>query len=328
MLSSYASKGRGFGDCGFSCRKCSQKGTGNENLELSVIGDILVISLDSKGLYKEVTLQDGFVNLIKFESLKAMHVKHKNKSDAYTVVVYEDNQVVFKECDTCGIVKHISGFYGKKRGIGGKIACCRGCRNRLIIKKEKKGQSIEMKRCSKSDVLKPLADYKDGKGVGNKDSICIACNNKWHGQYRTDNKRKISERKKRSYRNNTVGYKERARNYYKDNKDLRKQRIKLWSQNNPVKVAAYRLNRIAKKEVLLNTLTGKELEEILDDFEGLCALSRRNKIQLNHFICLASGHGGTYKGNIIPLNASLNARKYDINPLWCNVFIANTVLFK
>mgnify|MGYP001205410293 FL=1 len=64
-------------------------------------------------------------------------------------------------------------------------------------------------------------------------------------------------------------------------------------------------------------LTPFEWGRILDEFGNRCALSFSFLISMDHFIPQSIGHGGTYVGNVYPLDPDLNASKGDSNPyLW------------
>ncbi|UKS30223.1 hypothetical protein LOZ80_15285 [Paenibacillus sp. HWE-109] len=55
--------------------------------------------------------------------------------------------------------------------------------------------------------------------------------------------------------------------------------------------------------------------DMKDMFGTLCALTQRiSRLDDDHFIAIATGHGGTYLGNIIPLSQSVNCSKNDANP--------------
>jgi hypothetical protein len=60
--------------------------------------------------------------------------------------------------------------------------------------------------------------------------------------------------------------------------------------------------------------TRKDIESVKALFDGKCPLTGSTDIHYDHFIPLGIGHGGTYVGNMIPLDAHLNESKQAKNP--------------
>lgn len=252
-------------------------------------------------------------------------------------MIYDGTKIMFKECNQCNKIKYYTEFHKSSRGFGNTMACCRDCRNKtnmrrnvLIVHKTVNDKEVAMKQCSKCNELIALENYRAGRGAGGRKSICIDCEKKWHKEYRTTQKKVVSKRKKVAYRKKRAVYiekarmvyllnptkiKERSRKYYANNSDKFKENNKIWRKNNPNKVNVYRLNHEAKKRELPNTLTEKEYQSILNYFSNQCSLSgEKENLHKDHFVCLDTGHCGTYIGNIIPLNANLNMSKNSINP--------------
>jgi hypothetical protein len=82
------------------------------------------------------------------------------------------------------------------------------------------------------------------------------------------------------------------------------------------KAAKYR----SFKKLLPDTLTLRQEYEIRAAFNWACSVSGLDdKVELDHFIPLSWGHGGTYLGNMFPLDWRLNRSKHGINPFeWFN----------
>ena len=87
-----------------------------------------------------------------------------------------------------------------------------------------------------------------------------------------------------------------------------------WQRKNKLKTNLYNINRQAIRKNLLNSLTKQNIEEILKFFRNTCCITGKTKIELDHFIPLSWGHGGSYFGNIIPLYPKLNRSKGNKNP--------------
>jgi hypothetical protein len=76
----------------------------------------------------------------------------------------------------------------------------------------------------------------------------------------------------------------------------------------------YKERRRARERSLPDTFTLTQLNETLAQFNGGCALTGDSfAIHWDHVIPLATGHGGTIYGNMIPLRADLNVSKSDAN---------------
>lgn len=75
-----------------------------------------------------------------------------------------------------------------------------------------------------------------------------------------------------------------------------------------------RHRREARERLLPRTLTTEQLNEVENYFDG-CALTQSKEANdLEHFIPLSTGHGGTTKGNCYPMTSTLNNSKRARNP--------------
>ncbi|MEK5165822.1 hypothetical protein NYE69_26230 [Paenibacillus sp. FSL R5-0527] len=73
-------------------------------------------------------------------------------------------------------------------------------------------------------------------------------------------------------------------------------------------------NRKFFQDMLLDDWSKEMMNEALEYFGGCALTGVTDDIQFDHFIPLTWGHGGTYKGNMIPLCKTLNFSKKDFNP--------------
>lgn len=88
-----------------------------------------------------------------------------------------------------------------------------------------------------------------------------------------------------------------------------------WSRNCPEKVKAKNQRRRALKGGLPNELKSGEWESVLEQYGWRCALTgTAENVTMEHFIPLSWGHGGTFVGNVYPMNKDLNFDKYNFNP--------------
>ncbi|MED4785236.1 3'-5' exonuclease [Brevibacillus choshinensis] len=71
----------------------------------------------------------------------------------------------------------------------------------------------------------------------------------------------------------------------------------------------------SREKGLYSSLCVTEFKKVLSKFNHSCALTgNRLNMSIDHFIPLAIGHGGTYAGNVYPLNKELNGLKANQNP--------------
>jgi hypothetical protein len=84
--------------------------------------------------------------------------------------------------------------------------------------------------------------------------------------------------------------------------------------------------RLARKRYLPDDFTAEQLSQVINVFNGGCALTGERVFHWDHVVPLSVGHGGTTYGNMIPLRGDLNISKSNRNIFeW---FEANRQLFK
>lgn len=141
------------------------------------------------------------------------------------------------------------------------------------------------KDCGKCGVTRPLSGYYRNKdSPDGRRSVCKVCSNAYIAIYRKENPgiiKRIDARKKRKYRER-----------YTMNEAVRK----------------------ARKNRLLDTLVNEEREKMLTVFEDKCVICDKDYEHLDHFIPIYVGHGGTSKGNIVPMCSRCNLTKQAKNP--------------
>lgn len=77
------------------------------------------------------------------------------------------------------------------------------------------------------------------------------------------------------------------------------------------------------KRATLKYMTLKKYMPFVNDFnveeyKECCLTGAIDDVHLDHFIALSTGHGGTYKANLIPLEIAMNISKNNKNPFeWC-----------
>jgi len=171
---------------------------------------------------------------------------------------------------------------------------------REISVREINGEDITGIDCGKCKQWKPLNDFgKDKRTPSGCKSRCKKCD---------------SESSTRYKKKNESATKEYRRSYYEDNKDKFMDLQRENRRNNKDKHNAYKQVRRARKRALPDTLTSEQVEIILKRLNNKCALTGDDEYELDHFVAINTGHGGTIYENMIPLSRSLNASKRDNNP--------------
>jgi hypothetical protein len=238
-----------------------------------------------------------------------------NKSELVKLV-QNGEEVLAKKCKKCKETKPLHRFSNAKTCVGGVAGTCKQCKGLKETYKwtqlttiEKDGSLVEAKKCTKCVEIKELNDFpncaKDKKEPGGKKSFCKDCAKKQKQDYYKRNKERINA-------NN--------RNWSKNNREKENEKGKRLREQNPEKYQLKDARRLARKKSLLSTIKNKEYEVLVrEEFNSECAVSKERikEITLEHFIPLSWGHGGTIKGNIYPMSASLNYSKQDENPfIW------------
>jgi hypothetical protein len=184
-----------------------------------------------------------------------------------------------KACLTCGQIKRYEEFH-KAPGIGGRNAHCKTCRNlsrRQTIPKPSPISTIDV----------------DGENI--KARSCTRCEEiKPMSDY--GNAKRGLEGKKAICKSCESLYR------------LSKREI-----DAPSKLRNTIRRRTISKN-LRSDLSSEEMNVVYERFDKRCALTGSLDYEVEHFIPVSWGRGGTYYGNIYLLDARLNAHKFNKNP--------------
>lgn len=173
------------------------------------------------------------------------------------------------------------------------------------------------KRCGKCNVIKPLEDYnkKSENKFDGKRSDCKACHNADNKKWYKENAEHKAEYSKQYRQENKEQIAEYMRQYHEANKEQHAEYKRQWQRNNPDKMKTYRQRRRAKKRNLPNTLTGEQMTLMLQQQNNKCVISgKSDNLELEHFIPISWGVGGTTYENCYYLTKSLNRSKGNKNP--------------
>ncbi|MGM7720630.1 hypothetical protein [Metabacillus sp. Hm71] len=132
--------------------------------------------------------------------------------------------------------------------------------------------------------------------------------------YRNNREERIEYQKKRHKENRleylnyqTSMYWKQVETRRKDNRDYREQNKEYFNSKQKERTELYNLLR--------NDFWWNSLNEVFAEFGNKCSLTGNTEdITVDHFIPIAWGHGGTYRGNLIVLDVEVNKSKGQHNP--------------
>lgn len=172
-----------------------------------------------------------------------------------------------------------------------------------------------MKECTGCGEVKTLDAYHNAKkGKFGKAAKCRDCKSKQIAEWGAKNAEHRAEANAKYRKENADKIRESNARYRERNKDEIKKRQKRDYMQNGDRWRRHVLKRRARKRELPDTLTSEQVIELHQHFEGKCALCDEPAEHLDHFIPLASGHGGTIMENMVPLCSTHNLSKGAKNP--------------
>lgn len=129
-------------------------------------------------------------------------------------------------------------------------------------------------------------------------------------EYRQQHKEQIIEHGKKYYAEHKEKFGKLHAAYMVLHKDMMHRKAKEWRENNNDVMKAYCQSRRAKKAGIVSTLTPVQWENIINEFNNVCAYCGSNDKTLHqeHFIPLSGGGEYTHN-NIIPSCKSCNSSK-------------------
>lgn len=339
LISQFAKNKRGYGNTRPTCKTCMQKETRvTKSINLKVIK-----TFNNLFIEHELGTEILKLNILR-HSLKAKYTAElKCYSNLQLIIVYKNGNIAFKQCSDCKLIKPLYNFHTRKRGIAGKTNLCSSCRNTTNNKRKaptitvNSGGNIRtFKHCSQCNTIKLMNKFRLKKDSINYHTICKSCESAYHKKYRIKNQDLVKIRKMKcyylrkdyyqkksneSYNLNPEPKKEYGRLYYRKNQKYVIKRNWLWRQNNRDKDRINKKNYVARKIGLLDTFTSQDSKEVASYFNNSCCLTGNPNPHWDHFVCLATGHMGTFKGNYIPMSSSLNESKRSTNPfIWIKRF--------
>ncbi|MGE8080048.1 hypothetical protein [Peribacillus loiseleuriae] len=238
-------------------------------------------------------------------------------------IIIDEEKVEAKECTQCGLIKPLDSYGFCRKSSGGRQPKCKECRKNYynmnqeyIIKKsrkhyyakhgENKLKRQEYYRINREEIRREQRKWY----YLNKEEI--AANSK----IKYLKKREQILEKCRLYRlRNLEKIREYDRNRYPLRKKERESYNKEYYRRNKQKFTFNAKKRKKYVRALPFTLTPENWLMIERIFHNSCALSEHTSdLNIEHFIPVVWGHGGTYVGNVYPLYWAINRSKSDTNP--------------
>lgn len=172
-----------------------------------------------------------------------------------------------------------------------------------------------MRKCSHCHEIKSMdLFYTDNSRASGTSPRCKVC---------------INAHKKAQREDPTFDHMSTRRKWSEDNREKLREQDRLWREANPDAKRLVAARRRARERLLPDTFTQEEADRVSISFEGKCALCDSPGEHLDHFIPIASGHGGTIYENMIPLCALHNTSKHARNPFeWAKTYLTVTELAK
>ncbi|MBN3553299.1 helix-turn-helix domain-containing protein [Fictibacillus nanhaiensis] len=215
-------------------------------------------------------------------------------SQARRYAFKDSSEEIYFICTVCEKVKEINEFYNETGSLLNKKSSCKNCT-------DKKNDKWKLDNTHRYLETHRKYYYKNREEI-----------RKQVKKFRDENKQHIYLQKKAFRERHREKLYFKKKNYREKNKEKERMRIKKWFENNPLKQRFYSQLRLARKKALPDTLTEKQLSEILARYNNLCCLTGA-EADLDHVIPLFIGHGGTTYENILPLSKVLNGSKQDKN---------------
>jgi hypothetical protein len=214
--------------------------------------------------------------------------------------VDRDENIVAKKCTSyCGEVKPLEAFGNMKKGLGGKHPRCKECKAK------------ETRKFNKENPDKK-AEHDRNYYLNNKEKV-----NEYNRNWAKENRGEERREYERERRNNPEIHKRRLawrRKWAMENKEIEYERTRKWRKENKDAITIHGLKRRSLIKNLPFELDKEGLKNLLEIQDGVCVLSDSTKTNLEHFIPVSSGHGGTTFENCYYMDETLNLSKGAKNP--------------
>lgn len=238
-------------------------------------------------------------------------------------MIIDGETIEAKECTNCGLIKPLDSYGFCSKSSGGRQPKCKECRklyynaNQEHIREKSKRsyfanhEENKLKRKEYYNInIEKIKKQRQKSYRLNKEEI----NAKGRLRY-IENKAHILKQQQLYRLSNIEKIREYDRKRYSLRKKERESYNKEYYRDNKHKFLIYSKKRKKYVKLLPFTMTSESWSQIERDFHNSCALTKHTfDLNMEHFIPVEWGHGGTYIGNVYPLYWSLNRSKSNTNP--------------
>ena len=231
--------------------------------------------------------------------------------------------LLFKKCNKCGEILHISKFYKNKEGRYGVRPDCKECHNKRskkFYKENKNDKGFQEKRkqyreehrdYTKEYNKKYREEHKEEKKEYNK---------KYYENHKND--KEFQEKRKQYREEHREEINIKKREYYENNKEDISEYKKKYRKDNPEKFFNHFNNRRLKEENQGNGINREQWFEMMEFFNWTCAYSgeylggdnKDRRRTIDHIVPL-NNNGEHEIWNCVPMLKSYNSSKHDNNML-------------
>jgi hypothetical protein len=182
------------------------------------------------------------------------------------------------------------------------------------------GIEYEAKKCRNCKEIKQLKELVKNKHMkSGRETLCKECKAERARNYYQHNKEKVLAATKKWTSQNKEKVKQTSQKWYEDNKEkfdaYRKQYYVEHKEEEFKRMKLYSQKRRTLQMYLHYDFSSEIEKEIKQLYNFSCALTGKTEnVQMEHFIPISWGHGGTYKENLYLLEGTLNVSKKDRNP--------------
>ena len=240
--------------------------------------------------------------------------------------------LLFKKCNKCGEILHVSRFHKSKSGKYGVRKICKECRkeiskieykdNKEYIKKrskeyykEHKEEVLEWQRIYNEEHKEEINIKKREYYENNKEDI-----NNYHKKWYMENKEEQLKKCKEYNKEHKEEKKEYHKKYYQEHKEEINEYCKKWRKENPEKCLNLSNKRRNKMENRGSGINEEQWYEMMNFFDWKCAYSDEyiggdsDKRTIDHIIPITK-NGEHEVWNCVPMYASYNYSKHNNNML-------------
>lgn len=234
--------------------------------------------------------------------------------------IKDDCQCVGKVCKVCDVLKCLNAFGPDKKGIQGRLAQCKVCRNEIL--RRRYHENIEDRRAynrvhyhrHKEQYLQSSRERYDKEQQAayyqrNREAFLLQ-----QKAYRLENAEKVKQSRKAEYERHKDAYLARSRKQRQENPKLMSVYAANYRRRHPDIKTAQKQRRRAAVAKNGGSFTKLEWQALKEQYEYACLCCGRKepeiKLCADHVVPITKG-GSSHIDNIQPLCKSCNSKKHN-----------------